>query len=206
MIQKGTRETANRITISNPLPLPPSDGSIKQSWRKNISQCWRKKKKSHFQQASGWQRTMLSSPWRIKHEITDNVLKISLLHMSLLVHSLHIQPFFPRENRMSIKQFDPCKINGSKLSHQDKGPVLYPARLMVKPRKRFLRIKFWKSRSGFLNMQQSLLIHADSLETSTLFDPEILLSPICSILYCLSEWSINSMRARTMFYPFVQIY
>ena len=62
--------------------------------------------------------------------------------MSLLVHSLHIQPFSSRENRMSIKQFDPCKTNGTKLSQQDKGPALYPASLMVKPGKKFPRIKF----------------------------------------------------------------
>lgn len=148
MVQRGTREAAHRTTASNPLPLPPSDEVLSKVGEKTSHNAGEKKK---IPLSTGrWvTENMLSSPWRIKYEITDNVLKISLLHMSLLVHSLHLQPFFPRENRTSIKQFDPCKISGSRLSHQDKGPVLYPARLMVKPCKRLLRIKFWKSRSGF---------------------------------------------------------
>ena len=50
------------------------------------------------------------------------------ISMSLLVHLLYIQPFFPRESRMSIKQFDPCKINGSKVSQQDAGACPLPSK------------------------------------------------------------------------------
>lgn len=53
MVQRGTREAAHRTTVSNPLPLPPSDKVLSKGGEKTSHNAGEKKKKSHFQQATG---------------------------------------------------------------------------------------------------------------------------------------------------------
>lgn len=53
MVQRGTREAAHRTTVSNPLPLPPSDKVLSKGGEKTSHNAGEKKKNPTFNRPLG---------------------------------------------------------------------------------------------------------------------------------------------------------